>query len=370
MKAVDDKEWAEAAQWMRKAASEQSQEGEQVKLYGVRFEPYLPSYYLGLALFQAGDCVGAVAAWQESERQGAVQGSARYKNLVQGRDTCKQRLAAKTPPPPPAPPRPVGPDPAELARAAQEAEAQVQKGVEAQGRLDRRQNEIREARKAEETERLARETREKEEQRKRADEAARAEGERLAQARAEQERTRHQEAIQGIGRAAADAKIVLDRATAKPGDAESQRRQAALRDLLRQSAKVGDGTPLPEIDRLRSGLSTAATRLDEALLKAQGDTGPPAALRAAARAFFRADYEEVVRGLGAASFTEPRAAAAGHLLLAAARYALYLQGGEKEAKLRQQAIDQIHSCRKINAKISPDRRIFSPRFTEFFKAAG
>ena len=435
--AYDRKEWGEMARWMRQAAGEQSQEGEQVKLYGVRFEAYLPHYYLGLALFQTGDCEGALAQWQDSERQGAIQGTNQNKTLVQLRDTCRQRLASSKPPPAPTPAPPSGPDPAVLARATREAETEIQKAADAQaqiaqrrnnpdfaeawkqesaqagetqateqlgtarsrldrgkgqkqvsdlqeaerlasqarqsfesllGRLDRRQVQIRQTRDKETADKLAEETRRQQQ------EAAKAEAARLAAAQQEaenQEKARRQDLGRQIDRASADARKILDQASrvANP-PAELKGQQSAVRDLLRRAGAVSPTAPLADLDRLQKEIPAATSRLQDALLRAQGETsGPPAELRAAARAFLRGDYQEVVRTLASATFQDRKATLSGNLLLAAARYSLYLQAGEKDAKLREQALENVLSCRRIDPKLVPDPRAFSPRFSEFFKAA-
>jgi hypothetical protein len=294
IEAVDRKEWSDVARWMRQAAAEQPQEGESVKIYGVRFEPYLPHFYLGLALFQSGDCEGALEQWQLSESQKAVQSTSRYKLLVQNRDTCRQRIAAKKPNPPPTP---SGPDPAAAAQAAREAEA----------REAARRKQEQEA----ETNRI-----------------------REAEARRKQQ---EQEAAE------AAAKI----AEAKRR-AEANREQAAHQEVTKSPQVAAADTPK----------------------KVEGNSGPPAELKAAARAFLRADYQEIVRTLGASHFQDRKATLASRLLLAAARYSLYLQGGEKDAELRKQATEDVRACRRLDAKIQPDGKLFSPRFTEFFRTAG
>jgi hypothetical protein len=126
MEAIDHGNWPEAARRMSDALAEQPREGEQVKLYGMRFEPYLPHYYLGLARFNAGDCAGALSAWSTSESQGAVKGTGQYKTLLKNRQTCEGKVA-KAPPPPKPPP---GPDPAAVSQAVQAAEAEVTRAEE------------------------------------------------------------------------------------------------------------------------------------------------------------------------------------------------------------------------------------------------
>lgn len=98
--------------------------------------------------------------------------------------------------------------------------------------------------------------------------------------------------------------------------------------------------------------------------------GPPPELRAAARALFHADYEEVVHSLAGASFAERRATVTASLLLAAARYSLYLQGGGKDLQLRRQAGENVRTCHRLSPALSPDPKLFSPRFVQFFRSAG
>ncbi len=57
--------------------------------------PYLPYFYLGLANAMANDCVAALDAWNESERQGEVQKTAQHPRLLAERAEC-DALYAKT----------------------------------------------------------------------------------------------------------------------------------------------------------------------------------------------------------------------------------------------------------------------------------
>jgi hypothetical protein len=74
--------------------------------------------------------------------------------------------------------------------------------------------------------------------------------------------------------------------------------------------------------------------------------------------------------LSATSSEKPQAAvAARHLLLAAALYAQYIEGAEKDTALKLKAIKEVLLCRKANPELLPGSREFSPRFIEFFKSA-
>src|SRR5688572_13771097 len=88
IEAVDRKRWPEVARLMREAIAENPREGERIKLYGLRFEAYVPHFYLGLALLNAGDCEGAVKAFDASEAAGAIRGTPRYADLLDGRKAC------------------------------------------------------------------------------------------------------------------------------------------------------------------------------------------------------------------------------------------------------------------------------------------
>lgn len=113
MTAVEEKRWAEVTRFMQQALDENPREGGQVKLYGMRFAPYLPHFYLGLAAFNRGDCSSALSSWKQSEAQGAVAKTKEARTLEQLRDQCREQLASTaTPATPPTtvaaavPPRP------------------------------------------------------------------------------------------------------------------------------------------------------------------------------------------------------------------------------------------------------------------------
>lgn len=111
MEAVDRKQWAEAAKRMQEALAENPKEGESIRLYGSRFETYLPYFYLGLARVNTGDCDGAVKAFATSEEQGAIGSTPKRAELVGERKKCEAKVAkAPTPLPTPHPtPRPTPP---------------------------------------------------------------------------------------------------------------------------------------------------------------------------------------------------------------------------------------------------------------------
>ncbi len=82
--------WQAAAESLREAIAERPEES-----VGA-FRSYLPHYYLGLALSEAGDCQGALAAWSESERQGEVSETPLIHELTANRVRCHELQAEVT----------------------------------------------------------------------------------------------------------------------------------------------------------------------------------------------------------------------------------------------------------------------------------
>ena len=103
LEAWKDGKWAEAAKAMQTAIGANRNESATKKVkIGVRFGlvggteyPYLPHYFLGEALMGQKNCLGAIAAFAESERQGVVSGD----NLANIRKQYKACLAEGVLPP-------------------------------------------------------------------------------------------------------------------------------------------------------------------------------------------------------------------------------------------------------------------------------
>ena len=135
IEAIEKSKWADAARLMQEAIASKSAEGETVRFYGQRFETYLPHFYLGLALFNSGDCVGALRSWATSESQGAVRKSEQYRTLTKNRSGCEAKATTPPKPTPAAPATPTtpppGPDPAAVAQATQAAESALKRADDA-----------------------------------------------------------------------------------------------------------------------------------------------------------------------------------------------------------------------------------------------
>ena len=88
VKALNSGKSEKAVSDLEKAIADNGKAQDKVRIYGMRFEPYLPYYYLGEAKFQLGDCAGALAAWQESVKQGIVQQTQQFDSLQQNKASC------------------------------------------------------------------------------------------------------------------------------------------------------------------------------------------------------------------------------------------------------------------------------------------
>lgn len=132
VKAVKSGDWAEVRQRMQDAIADNPTAQTRVRLYGQRWEPYVPQYYLGLAAFNQGDCATALAQFRSSANAGVI-GSLPELKAEQDRAVakCDTRVAQQDkpgtgttqqapdggrtepakPPPKPDPPKPEPPRP-------------------------------------------------------------------------------------------------------------------------------------------------------------------------------------------------------------------------------------------------------------------
>lgn len=85
-------------------------------------------------------------------------------------------------------------------------------------------------------------------------------------------------------------------------------------------------------------------------------------LRAAVNSYLHGRYDEAVRVLTQATFTDPAALGEAALLRAAARHALYRSGGANDTALRAQIDADLRAYRSLRPNAKPDPRMFPPSF--------
>lgn len=309
IRAIEQQQWERAAHLMRVAIASRPKEKGRLprRMY---FHDYIPHYYLGLALFEQGDCDGALQSWTESQRQGLIARRKEHEIILAKRPICDKRSVKVNP------------------QESQKLGAVNEPATDALHQLETSQSDAEQLRKVIE---------------------ARKEAE-------EQAKTRQQ--LNRLSQAAREVLASMDRYGAYPPQLDRQR--ASLEQLAWTSEAVGPETPAAEVEDLRARLSRSVSVLRKAFQP------PPAELLAAAEAYFAGSYEEVDEILTDLDPRDQKAIAHVSLLLAAARFALYRVGGEVDGALLENARRGILDARQAEPALAPPRRAFSPGFVDFF----
>lgn len=97
-------QWGTVREKMNAALAEESTPAAKARIYGTRFEPYVPKYYLGLAAYRQGDCTGALANWNDGPTKAIVQGIPALSGVASaGVRDCESKSVAVVPTPTPQP---------------------------------------------------------------------------------------------------------------------------------------------------------------------------------------------------------------------------------------------------------------------------
>jgi sec-independent protein translocase protein TatB len=88
--AKNRRQWKDAASYFRQALQLRGTDtGERISISGFgNIEPYVPHYYLGVALMNLGDCRGALDSWALAEKDGAIQKTNLRDDLEGGKKKC------------------------------------------------------------------------------------------------------------------------------------------------------------------------------------------------------------------------------------------------------------------------------------------
>lgn len=333
--ALDRKRYNEAAGHMRDAIRERPVEGgEPVRISGSFFSPYLPHYYLGVALFRNGDCAGALKEWRESEQQKVVAGTSEAGTLKALKGQClgpqieKEKKAAE----------------AELENAHRRDRElrDVMAGPKGREILGGNTGFVQRTRNAEEQ--LAEADKKLAEGKTKEDPESLAAARDLAVQAARQFQELTDQAASLIASAPPPVQIPVTPARPETGPKPVPQTPPPATTtpppVSTPPPKPADQTPVPERDKLRS----------------------------AAGAFFAGDYEAALRALRNSSFSEDRIQAQAALFSAASRMALYWLGGGRDAALLAQAQGDVRRCKRLDRRLRLPKTAFSPRFIAFFDA--
>lgn len=370
--ALEAGRWMEAEQHFRIAIEEKPEAKK--RLFA---KPYMPYYYLGVALAEQNECEAALQAFAESEHQGVVTDQAdEYADLQRRRTVCREQIKRR----------------AELARAvgaAEEAVEEARAAAQAVASLARTPDLSRRweegspslaAREAQARQHLDEATRALAAGRRgdgdlqalgRVPGLARQAREGFESIQAEARRLRgevqasRQELLAQVDAAASEARSALrasEDLAPYPPSVTAQRREIVR--LLDERESLAATAPLEGLESLRDRLRRAASRLrDEA-------AGPPGELVAAAEALFAGRYDQVLEILEERTFPSRRANAHAHLLRAAARYYLYETGGRTDETLLEAARRDAAVGRQMDSRLTLPERAFPPGFRELWETAG
>lgn len=119
LEAAKDARWKDVDRYMQAALDENSKPAERVRLYGQRYEAYVPQHYVGLAALRLGDCSKALALWSQGDNAAIVNSvSTLADEENQGRVECSSRLVrqGQTPESETSPATPAQASPAQVPR--------------------------------------------------------------------------------------------------------------------------------------------------------------------------------------------------------------------------------------------------------------
>jgi hypothetical protein len=391
-------DYADAIAGLQKAIDQEPTAQEKVRIYGMRYEPYMPYFFLGQAKFKAGDCAGALAAWKESESQGVIQQQDEFAEMQTGMAGCKPAQAV---------------DVTRIAQAAEQAIGTLDENTELFANLENErvlsgewasrwqpEKAMAQATSQSLKQRLATAVSDKDEAaiaaiQTEAENAAGAISSTRGIAAARVSTLKEQQASsavaqrdtarQGLVRALASGRAVEFR----QGSDQMASLQQQLTSLLARGDSVveNSATSTQEFRELTQSITNVSRRYassiqdwqsaqrlaqaaeeDAAAIQAAAERRiPPPTLKRAAEAYFAGNYQSAVRLADPDSLDEDRAKVQALLFRAAANYKLFVLSGEKNNVARQSSQDDIRAIKQLNSNFSPYIAAFSPRFLDLFR---
>jgi hypothetical protein len=393
-------DYADAIKSLQKAIDEESKAQEQVRIYGMRYEPYLPYFYLGNAKFKNGDCAGALAAWKESMAQGIIQKQDQFSELQANMAQCESMKV----------------DVSRIAKSAEDAIGGLEDNINLFAKLEsekllssewssRWQPQLAKARDTaqslkaqlktavDNTDEAAIKAIQSEAQ---GAASALADTQGLAVARIDSIR---QSQAADAKKQLSDARQALVQAISagksldfKQGSEQMASLQEQMTTLLSQGASAVENAStsasayrelaqninnvsrryaLAEQDwQNQQRLAQAAAENEAAAKAAAARRIPPAKLKQVAEAYFTGNYQSAVELSNPDALEEDRAKIQALLFRAAANYKLYILSGEKNVQARQRSEDDIRSIKRLDKNFTPYIAAFSPKFLELFRQTG
>lgn len=174
------------------------------------------------------------------------------------------------------------------------------------------------------------------------------------------------QALDQARKRAANALVSLDQSLAKAaanaiGNAPTVTAASALRVPLQQAATATDRGA---IERLVAQAAAASKQLDQAIAAAPKPAPEP--LRAIAALYLTGKYGEAAAWNELERLPDARARAQARLLRAAARWRLYVRGGEQDGDLIAAVDSDLREAKRLDRALKPNPQAFSPKLVARF----
>lgn len=322
--AAERRDWPRVKQLMQQAIAAEPRANPRVRLYGMRFEPYLPQYYLALAEFGLGNCPAALAALADASLERALSEASGVDALRRRAAEIQSRCAAASPPATttPATTTPAAPS----APTAPTAPSAPSLDLAEVGRLEQRQRE------------------------------------------ASQRLDRHRDSGGDGGLARQYA--ALQQQSRALGAELAEARQSGRGDLdaVRGRLERFERELAAYVERQQQVPASTPAERPSTPTTPPTPSGPPPAFLRLVESFLGGQYEQVRRWQIDASWPA-RVRAHGFYLRAAARYQLYVLNGELDPRLLAEAQQDLREARRLDPNARLPRAVYSPRFLALLEAA-
>lgn len=384
-KSFEDGDYAEAVKKFSDAISDNPKSAARVKLYGMRYDSYIPHYFLGEAYFKLNDCASAMAAWDVSMQSGVIQKQDQFSSMQANMSSCKvdvidvSSIAAE------ANAEISGLDSAITKFSALQSESLLSSNWSSKWLPEMNQSKqlaqtLRQRLELATTDVDADAIKAVGEEARRGVSALNG-SERLARAQIQAAKTQGEEA-ERVARnntlQELQNNISLAKA-AKRHEGSSTQMTSLLADLGRQitvGENLGATASAVNIKEQSQIIGNVLRRYNlsvqdwQAQQQSLADRTPPADLKRLAEAYFSGEYADVVQSANPDGFDKDRARIQALLFRAAANYILYVRSGEKETGTLRQVETDIRAIKQLDARFSPYIAAFSPRFLALFDQTG
>lgn len=334
VRAAESQNWTLVESKMREALRAEPTPQAKVRLYGMRFEPYIPHHYLALAASAKNDCAAAMAALNNSAHQSALSGARDATQLVAVEQQIIRRCQAAAPAiPPTLPVLPSNTTPPANPLPDVKPPVTVQTPPTPQSTEPKL---------------------------------------------ASTEVARVRSAVQLLKRELSAARSTFAKpelaaaANAKSAELNALDQEAARLSLdLDRAIGKADAVLLSNTGSAANAASARATALKLAANSALAASTPvarqpaPPALAQMAKSYFGGDFKAAAQA--DVESLQGKALAHALLLRAAARYSLYVAQGESKTKQLDLVKADLARAKSVDAAVRPSAQFFSPRLIQLYQ---